>query len=67
MSSMTSSMDVQRKDGSSAAAHAWTLSDRDLLLQGVDILTWPTGSDIWPPSDSNDLHSDSFDMSESYT
>jgi hypothetical protein len=53
-------MQTQRTDGSGATSHAWSLS-RDPYLQGVDILSWPADSVIWPDGDY--VRSSSFDLS----
>lgn len=60
-------MSVQRSDGSIAASHALSLSS-GYDLEGVDILTWPSISNVWPPSDYDSVRTrgDSFDLSNTY-
>lgn len=62
---MVDSMRTQRRSGGSeATAHSMSLaSSRE--LEGVDILTWPSYSPIWPPP-ADSLHSEYFEMSQTF-
>lgn len=48
ISSVTESQQVQHVDGSKATAYRLSMAKQD-DLEGVDVLTWPTKSRIWPP------------------
>lgn len=57
-------MQVQRTDGSSAVSHAFSLTaSHD--LEGVDILTWPSYTPIWPLDDEDTVQAENFDLSNS--
>lgn len=49
ISDMINDQQTKRKDGSEGPTHVVQIAgSRD--LEGVDILTWPSYADIWPPS-----------------
>jgi len=55
---------IQRTDGSKGTAHALILA-RSGDFEGIDILTWPSLSPIWPP-DTNAVHAEWFDMANTF-
>lgn len=55
INSFSESARVKVAGGSTAKAHSLSLA-RDDELAGVEILTWPTFADIWPPA-SDAVHS----------
>ncbi|KAJ9654775.1 hypothetical protein H2198_006214 [Neophaeococcomyces mojaviensis] len=61
---MVKDQKIQRLDGSVGTARVVPLADSE--LDGLDILTWPAYSPIWPVLDnkeSEDVHSEWFDLS----
>ena len=61
---MVDSQRVQQLDGSEGTAHMTSLA-RSRDLDGLDILTWPSYSPIWPPEDSN-FEAEWFDLSKAF-
>ena len=61
ISSIVDSKQVQRADGSKATAHVLPLASRD--LEGIDMLTWPSVSPIWPDP-SGLVRSQGFDLAK---
>jgi hypothetical protein len=55
---------IQRADGSKATAYSTSIS-RKSDFEGIDILTWPSLVDIWPPSGSS-VHAENFDLSNTF-
>lgn len=55
---------IQRADGSKGTAHALSLTGRS-ELDGLDILTWPSYSPIWPDLD-NTVRAEWFDLANSF-
>lgn len=64
ITNMVESSNIQRADGSKATAHKLSMaSSRE--LEGLDILTWPPYTPIWPiPSD--DIQADWFDLANHF-
>ncbi|KAK5732116.1 hypothetical protein LTR17_010824 [Elasticomyces elasticus] len=58
------SMQMKRADGSQATSHAMSIA-RSGELDGLDILTWPSITDVWPPA-YDSVHSDNFDLSNTF-
>lgn len=52
---------VTRKDGSKATVSQRTMSAE---LEGLDILTWPSFSPIWPPP-AGEMHNNAIDFGDS--
>jgi hypothetical protein len=65
ISSAVSTMGVKRTDGSKGTAHALSLV-KGGSLDGVDILTWPSSSAIWPPTSDSGVAVDNFDLSNTF-
>jgi hypothetical protein len=65
LDAISDSMRIQRTDGSKAASYALSLSHGDELA-GVDILTWPSIAEIWPPVNEDAVHSENFDLSNTF-
>ncbi|KAK5729883.1 hypothetical protein LTR17_011522 [Elasticomyces elasticus] len=64
INNMVESKQVKRADGSEATSYAMSMAKSN-DLDGLDILTWPAYSDIWPPA-SDSVHSDNFDLSNTF-
>ena len=60
---MVDNNQIQRADGSKATAYALSLASSE--LDGLDILTWPAYSPIWPtPGDT--VRSEWFDLANHF-
>ncbi|KAK4894809.1 hypothetical protein LTR27_006930 [Elasticomyces elasticus] len=57
-------MQMKRADGSQATSHAMSIASSG-ELDGLDILTWPSITDVWPPA-YDSVHSDNFDLSNTF-
>jgi len=64
INNMVETKQVKRTDGSKANAHALPLTSGN-ELDGVDILTWPSSSYIWPPQEG-ETRAQHADLSEVY-
>jgi len=64
ITNMVETDQIQRADGSKATSHVLPLA-RGRELEGLDILTWPSYSPIWPP-DANSLHTEWFDLANHF-
>lgn len=65
ITSVVDSMKVKRKDGSEATSQSVSLAGHD-DLESLDIITWPTFSDIWPPANDVSAKHTNFDLSNNF-
>ncbi|KAK3660806.1 hypothetical protein LTR56_000564 [Elasticomyces elasticus] len=66
ITSVLESNQVKRADGSQATAHAMSIA-LGHELEGVDILTWPPYSMIWPAPTQDAVHNQATDLQDAYS
>nr|POE62931.1 hypothetical protein CFP56_03834 [Quercus suber] len=65
ITNMVDSKQVRRPDGSKATAYSMPLASSSSELDGLDILTWPTYSPIWPIPDES-VQAEYFDLHNTF-